>query len=60
MATNKSVSRIIGEMLKERMQDQKAYEKAMRKLLARTPTALQFKKKPYPKREELYERNDIH
>jgi plasmid stability protein len=56
---DKSVSRIVGEILKERMQDQKTYEKAMRQFLTRTPTALQLKRNPYPKWEELYERNDI-
>ncbi|MEW5853854.1 MAG: DUF6364 family protein [Myxococcota bacterium] len=51
---NTSVSKLVGEMLRERMQQEDAYEAAMRSFLARKPTVLSGA--PYPKREELYDR----
>lgn len=52
---NTSVSRLIGEMLADKMRHDDAYERAMRE-------ALEFKSigtsdGRYPKREELYDRN---
>ncbi|WP_077032807.1 CopG family transcriptional regulator [Pelomonas sp. KK5] len=53
---NTSVSRLVGEMLAEKMRHDDAYERAMRE-------ALEFKSwghssdGPYPTREEIYDRS---
>ena len=51
-----SLSRYVGEMLRERMRHSRAYEKAMREALAQKPLDLKGPWEPYPKREELYDR----
>ena len=50
---NTSVSRLVGEMLAEKMRRDDAYERAMQEWLARDVT---FKSdgSPYPTREDLY------
>lgn len=50
---NTSVSRLIGEMLAEKMRRDDAYERAMQEWLARD-VSYQSDGTPYPKREELY------
>jgi hypothetical protein len=50
-----SVSRLVGEMLKERMLKEEGYETAMRRYLAMKPSVISGG--PYPKRGELYERS---
>ena len=54
--SNKSLSRYVGELLRERMRRSDEYEKAMRSCLAEKPLKLTGPWKPYPKREELYDR----
>ncbi len=51
-----SVSRFVGEMLRERMQNEDAYEAAMREYLAVAPQPIGQPGQAYPKREELYDR----
>ena len=51
-----SLSRFIGELLHERRRKADNYEKAMRASLAEKPWNLKGPWKPYPKREELYDR----
>ena len=51
-----SLSRYVGEMLRERMRHSRAYERAMREALAQKPLDLKGPWEPYPKREELYDR----
>ena len=50
---NTSVSRLIGEMLAEKMRREDAYERAMREWLDRD---IRFTSdgQPYPKRDEIY------
>jgi len=51
-----SVSRILGETLREKMLMENSYESAQRRFLSRTPTALKAKAESYPKRDQIYER----
>jgi hypothetical protein len=50
-----SVSRLIGELLREHMRAQATYEDAMRRYLARGPVMLKDTGR-YPAREELHDR----
>ena len=55
---NTSVSRLVGEMLADKMRHDDAYERAMNEWLQRTEP-LFTSDGPYPKREEIYaERTD--
>lgn len=53
---NTSVSRLIGEMLAEKMRHDDAYEQAMREALKFEPVPLEHLpgRSPYPTRDELY------
>jgi hypothetical protein len=51
-----SVSRYVGEVLRERSRYSKAYEEAMRAALAEKPWPLKGPPERYPTREELYDR----
>ncbi len=53
---NTSVSRLLGEMLKEKMQEEEAYLLAMEQYFSVKPKALKKPGEHYPRREELYER----
>jgi len=53
---NMSLSRYVGEMLREKMRHSREYEKAMAASLAEKPLDLKGPWEPYPKREELYDR----
>ena len=55
---NTSVSRLIGELLHERMRTQTTYQDAMQRYLARTPTALKDSGR-YPSREDLHDRGSL-
>ena len=50
---NTSVSRLIGEMLSEKMQHADAYERAMRDWMAKAPTFTSIGGR-YPTRDEIY------
>lgn len=52
---NSSVSRLVGELLKQKMLDESNYKTAMNQFLSRKPTELK-KSGRYPSREELHER----
>jgi len=55
---NTSVSRLVGELLAEKMRHDDAYERAMNEWLARS-TPLFKSEGPYPTRDEIYaERTD--
>ena len=57
---NVSLSRLIGEMLDERMRESAAYEDAMRSFLARAPQRLsKGGERPYPTRDDLHERTGL-
>jgi plasmid stability protein len=53
---NTSVSRLLGELLKEKMQDEEDYRLAMEQYLAQEPRILRKPGTRYPKREELHDR----
>lgn len=53
---NTSVSRMVGEMLEQRMDELLAYDQAMRAFLARAPVRLKRAGKRYPIRDELHDR----
>jgi len=50
-----SVSRMVGDMLRERMEQENAYAKAMRSFIDRRPCRLK-ESGGYPSREEVHER----
>lgn len=51
-----SVSRLVGEMLREKMLEEQSYETAMHEYLARPPRKLKKSGDRYPKRADLYGR----
>jgi hypothetical protein len=53
---NTSVSRLVGEMLREKMLDDEKYEQARREYLSQKPMKLRKPVAPHPKREDLYGR----
>ena len=56
---NTSVSRIVGELLHERMREGKEYEQAMRRFLAKPPLAFRWKGGRRPTRDELHDRDAL-
>ena len=55
-----SVSRFVGEMLLERMDHRREYERAMQRFLSKGAFNLSGKSERYPTREELYDRHEKH
>jgi len=53
---NKSVSRLVGEILQARMKDRREYQRAMRRYLSKPPFDFSGEPEKYPTREELYDR----
>lgn len=53
-ARNTSVSRLVGEMLKEKMQKEKAFLLVMEQYLGAKPQVLKKAGERYPRREELH------
>ncbi len=53
---NMSVSRLVGEMLREKMRDEQAYRLAMQQYLSQRPRKLKKAGARYPSREELHDR----
>jgi len=51
-----SVSRLLGDTLREKMESECSYGKARERYLAREPLTLKDAQTAYPIREELYER----
>lgn len=51
-----SVSRLVGEMLREKMSEEESYQKAMEKYFSLPLLNLRGKGEKLPKREELYDR----
>ena len=56
---NMSVSRLVGEMLRERMQEAREYDEAMRRFLARKPVRLGRAGQRYPNRDEVHDRSRL-
>jgi hypothetical protein len=55
-AKNMSLSRYVGEMLREKMRHSREYQAAYQAFLVEKPLDLTGPWEPYPKREELYDR----
>ena len=53
---NKSVSRLVGEMLQKHMRESREYDEAMRYWLSRKPYKFEKSGGRYPTREELHHR----
>jgi len=51
-----SVSRLVGEMLREKMVKEQSYHSSMRRYLSRKPRQLSTPGTRYPAREEIHER----
>ena len=51
-----SVSRLVGEMLREKMMKEQSYHSSMRRYLSRKPRQLSKPGTRYPTREEIHER----
>jgi plasmid stability protein len=51
-----SVSRLVGEMLREKMINEQSYQTAMQRYLSKTPRQLSEESTRYPSREEIHER----
>jgi len=51
-----SVSRLVGDMLKERMLEEESYQASMQHYLSQSPRLLKEPGAKYPSREELHER----
>jgi len=56
---NTSVSRLVGEMLQQRMGELHEYDQAMRRFLAKAPVKLNRTGKRYPGRSELHDRTRL-
>lgn len=53
---NTSVSRLVGEMLREKMIEEENYDAAMKQYLSQSPRKLKRQGATYPRREELHDR----
>ncbi len=51
-----SVSKLLGQLLKERMLEEEGYHTAMQQFLSQTPTKLKLTGKNHPERDSLHER----
>ena len=51
-----SVSRLVGDMLREKMTNEQSYQSSMKRYLARKPRPLSRSGTKYPTREEIHER----
>ena len=56
---NKSVSRLVGEMLQAHMNESREYDEAMRRWFAVKPVKFALPGGHYPKREELHDRASL-
>lgn len=56
---NTSVSRFVGDLLRQRMVEDEDYELAMRRYIRRKPVELKASARSYPERDELHARNDL-
>lgn len=54
-----SVSRLLGELLRELMQREKGYRSSMQQYLQQKPVRLQDEAMPYPSRDSLHERTRL-
>jgi len=55
----KSISRLLGEILQERMREVRDYDDAMRRYLSKKPFKFQWAEGPRPTRDELHDRANL-
>jgi hypothetical protein len=55
-ARDTSLSRLVGELLREKMAEEKIYRAARQQYLSQPPGKLKSRGAKYPKRQELHER----
>jgi hypothetical protein len=53
---NGSVSKLVGELLTERMNEETAYRASLKRYIGKPAVKLRAESTPYPKRDELYGR----
>ncbi len=51
-----SVSRLVGEMLEEKMQEEESYHASMQQYFSKQPALIKKSGTPYPSRDKLHER----
>ena len=51
-----SLSRLVGEMLREKMIEDKTYQTAMKRYLSQVPLVMKRRGEKYPRRKDLYGR----
>jgi hypothetical protein len=51
-----SVSKLVGELLKEKMKQEQSYQLAMERFLSKRPGKINEAGDPYPARDEIHER----
>ena len=56
---NTSVSRLVGELLREKMIEEQNYQIAMQQYLSQPPKVLKTPGEKFPARETLYERKSL-
>jgi len=56
---NTSLSKLVGELLRQHMKEEQAYDAAMKRYLSRKPKRLKPRGEPYPAREELHDRTRL-
>jgi hypothetical protein len=56
---NMSVSRMVGEMLREHMREQHDYDTAMQRFLSKKPTRLKKRSATYPTRDQVHDRTGL-
>lgn len=54
-----SLSRLVGQLLRNHMKEEQAFEAAMKRHLSRTPKRLKRRGAPYPGRENIHERSRL-
>ena len=54
-----SVSRLVGELLRDRMKEVQDFDRARQKYVSISPAALRRPGARYPRREDLHERRDL-
>jgi hypothetical protein len=54
-----SVSRLVGELLREKMLDEHSYRTSMEAYLSKSPQLIKNGEDPYPDREALHDRSDL-
>ncbi|MEE9232043.1 MAG: hypothetical protein V3U07_01170 [Nitrospirales bacterium] len=54
-----SVSRFVGELLRRNMVEEDSYHVGMQSYLSQTPRPLRKSRRPYPRRQELYDRRSL-